>query len=108
MDGSSRTRKPSLLQTAWVKDDGVCSAPKKRSADRYREKYRKASRDTLQVMLNWGGVLWNSVPLLTEDAMRYPIVIERGDDTHAYGVVVPDLPGCFSAGDTLDEAYVNG
>ena len=38
--------------------------------------------------------------------MRYPIVIERGDDTHAYGVVVPDLPGCFSAGDTLDEAYV--
>ena len=57
-------------------------------------------------MLNWGGVLWNSVPLLTEDAMRYPIVIERGDDTHAYGVVVPDLPGCFSAGDTLDEAYV--
>ena len=29
MDGSSRTRKPSLLQTAWVKDDGVCSAPKK-------------------------------------------------------------------------------
>ena len=106
MDGSSRTRKPSLLQTAWVKDDGVCSAPQKRSADRYREKYRKASRDTLQVMLNWGGVLWNSVPLLTEDAMRYPIVIERGDDTHAYGVVVPDLPGCFSAGDTLDEAYV--
>ena len=78
MDGSSRTRKPSLLQTSWVEDDGVCSAPQKRSADRYREKYRKASRDTLQVMLNWGEVLWNSVPLLTEDAMRYPIVIERG------------------------------
>ena len=37
--------------------------------------------------------------------MRYPIVIERGDETHAYGVVVPDLPGCFSAGDTLDEAF---
>jgi len=36
--------------------------------------------------------------------MRYPIAIEPGDDTHAYGVVVPDLPGCFSAGDTLDEA----
>ncbi|MCU7839745.1 MAG: type II toxin-antitoxin system HicB family antitoxin [Candidatus Thiodiazotropha sp. (ex Troendleina suluensis)] len=36
--------------------------------------------------------------------MRYPIVIEPGDDDHAYGVVVPDLPGCFSAGDTLDEA----
>nr|WP_294528880.1 type II toxin-antitoxin system HicB family antitoxin [uncultured Rhodopila sp.] len=36
--------------------------------------------------------------------MRYPIAIEIGTDTAAYGVVVPDLPGCFSAGDTLDEA----
>ena len=36
--------------------------------------------------------------------MRYPIVIETGDDTRAFGVIVPDLPGCFSAGDTLDEA----
>lgn len=37
--------------------------------------------------------------------MRYPIAIEPGDDKTAYGVVVPDLPGCFSAGDTLDEAF---
>jgi len=36
--------------------------------------------------------------------MRYPIVIEEGSDNTAYGVAVPDLPGCFSAGDTLDEA----
>lgn len=36
--------------------------------------------------------------------MRYPILIEEGTDTTAFGVVVPDLPGCFSAGDTLDEA----
>ncbi len=36
--------------------------------------------------------------------MRYPIFIEPGSDTTAWGVVVPDLPGCFSAGDTLDEA----
>ncbi len=36
--------------------------------------------------------------------MRYPVAIELGDDTTAFGVVVPDLPGCFSAGDTLDEA----
>jgi predicted RNase H-like HicB family nuclease len=36
--------------------------------------------------------------------MRYPIVIEPGSETTAFGVVVPDLPGCFSAGDTLDEA----
>src|SRR5208282_3155472 len=36
--------------------------------------------------------------------MRYPIAIEIGTETAAYGTVVPDLPGCFSAGDTLDEA----
>lgn len=39
--------------------------------------------------------------------MKYPIAIEPGDDGHAFGVVVPDLPGCFSAGDTLDEAVDN-
>jgi predicted RNase H-like HicB family nuclease len=39
--------------------------------------------------------------------MRYPVVIEPGDETTAFGVVVPDLPGCFSAGDTLDEAISN-
>ena len=39
--------------------------------------------------------------------MRYPIAIEIGSDDTAYGVVVPDLPGCFSAGDTLDEAMTN-
>lgn len=37
--------------------------------------------------------------------MKYPIAIEAGNETTAWGVVVPDLPGCFSAGDTLDEAY---
>ena len=36
--------------------------------------------------------------------MRYPVAIEPGTDTTAFGVIVPDLPGCFSAGDTLDEA----
>lgn len=39
--------------------------------------------------------------------MRYPVAIEAGDQRHAFGVVVPDLPGCFSAGDTLDEALEN-
>jgi predicted RNase H-like HicB family nuclease len=37
-------------------------------------------------------------------AMRYPIAIEPGTETTAFGVVIPDLPGAFSAGDTLDEA----
>ena len=36
--------------------------------------------------------------------MRYPIAIEPGTNTTAFGVIVPDLPGCYSAGDGLDEA----
>lgn len=39
--------------------------------------------------------------------MRYPIAIELGDEQHAFGVTFPDVPGCFSAGDTLDEAIDN-
>lgn len=39
--------------------------------------------------------------------VKFPIAIEPGDEATAYGVVVPDLPGCFSAGDTLEEAYAN-
>lgn len=40
--------------------------------------------------------------------MRYPIMIEvPASEKEAYGVVFPDLPGCFSAGDTLDEAITN-
>lgn len=40
--------------------------------------------------------------------MKYPIAIEPGDETHAWGVVVPDLPGCFSAADSgIDEAIDN-
>ena len=34
--------------------------------------------------------------------MRFPIVVHKDADS-GYGVTVPDLPGCFSAGDTLDE-----
>jgi len=39
--------------------------------------------------------------------LKYPIAVEPGDEQTAFGVVVPDLPGCFSAGDTLDEAIEN-
>ena len=37
---------------------------------------------------------------------RYPIAIEPGTERTAFGIVVPDLPGCFSAGDTLDESML--
>ncbi len=40
--------------------------------------------------------------------MKYPIAIEPGDETKAWGVVVPDLPGCYSAADSgIDEAISN-
>lgn len=44
---------------------------------------------------------------LKGDIMKFIIAIEPGTQTSAWGVAVPDLPGCFSAGDTLDEAMDN-
>ncbi len=38
--------------------------------------------------------------------MQYPIFIHK-DPESDYGVTVPDLPGCFSAGATLEEAITN-
>lgn len=35
--------------------------------------------------------------------MQFPVVIHK-DKTSDYGVTVPDLPGCFTAGATVDEA----
>jgi len=39
--------------------------------------------------------------------MLYPIAIEQGSATQAFSVVVPDVEGCFSAGDTFEEALLN-
>ena len=38
--------------------------------------------------------------------MRYPIILHT-DDHQDFGVTVPDLPGCFSAGDSIEEAIDN-
>lgn len=38
--------------------------------------------------------------------MEYVIVIERGNDG-SYSAYVPDLPGCTSCGDTLEELRIN-
>ena len=38
--------------------------------------------------------------------MRFALALHTDDDV-AYGVTVPDLPGCFSAGETLDQAIEN-
>lgn len=41
-----------------------------------------------------------------EDTMNYPVVIHKDTDSD-YGVTVPDLPGCFSSGPTMDDALAN-
>lgn len=104
MAARSNLRELPLFQKTRSPNDGVCSTPEKGFASWYSRKYRKAVWFAFQVMLNKGGSN-SSCPTSKRSHMRYPIVIERGDETHAYGVVVPDLPGCFSAGDTLDEAF---
>ncbi len=38
--------------------------------------------------------------------MRYVVVIHKDEDSD-YGVSVPDLAGCFSAGTTIEEALEN-
>lgn len=38
--------------------------------------------------------------------MQFPIFIQK-DKKSDYGVIVPDLPGCFSAGSTIEEAIHN-
>ena len=38
--------------------------------------------------------------------MRFPVVL-HSDDGIRFGVTVPDLPGCFSSGNTFDEALLS-
>ncbi|HEM0351363.1 type II toxin-antitoxin system HicB family antitoxin [Legionella erythra] len=38
--------------------------------------------------------------------MRYPVVIHK-DEGSDFGVMVPDIPGCYSAGSSYDEALNN-
>jgi len=39
--------------------------------------------------------------------MRNYIAVVHKDEDSCYGVHFPDVPGCASAGDTLDEALAN-
>ncbi|WOG28895.1 type II toxin-antitoxin system HicB family antitoxin [Endozoicomonas sp. 8E] len=38
--------------------------------------------------------------------MKYPVVLHT-DDGESYGVMVPDIEGCFSAGNSIEEALAN-
>ncbi|AIN61572.1 type II toxin-antitoxin system HicB family antitoxin [Pseudomonas soli] len=38
--------------------------------------------------------------------MKFPVVLHKDADSE-YGVTVPDVPGCFSAGATVSEALEN-
>ncbi|MBR3663801.1 MAG: type II toxin-antitoxin system HicB family antitoxin [Desulfovibrio sp.] len=38
--------------------------------------------------------------------MKYIAILHKNEGT-AYGVTLPDFPGCFSAADTLDEVQAN-
>ncbi|CAI8711799.1 antitoxin HicB [Pseudomonas chlororaphis] len=47
-------------------------------------------------------------PALNEEVneMKFPVVLHKDADS-GYGVIVPDVPGCFSAGNTAAQAFEN-
>jgi len=38
--------------------------------------------------------------------MLFPVVIHKNTDSD-YSVTIPDMPGCFTAGKTIEEAVIN-
>lgn len=39
--------------------------------------------------------------------MRFKVVLEKDEEVGGYVVSCPSLPGCFSQGDTIEEALEN-
>ena len=35
--------------------------------------------------------------------MKYPVYVHSGDEAHAWGAIVPDVPGCFAAADREED-----
>lgn len=87
MDARPHERKPLSIQAS--QEDGTCdrAASEKRSADRDGASHYESGRHQKKVM-------------------NYAIAIEY-QKGKCHGVEIPDLPGCFSAGDTLDAAIEN-
>ena len=46
--------------------------------------------------------LWKTVTIKFPELRQYPVVIHKDSDS-AYGIIGPDLPGCFTAGDTVSD-----
>ena len=38
--------------------------------------------------------------------MKFPVVLHKDEDSE-YGVIIPDVPGCYSAGETVAKALEN-
>ncbi len=47
--------------------------------------------------------VWKTIKIKFPELRHYPIVIHK-DPEGCYGVTVPDLPGCFTTGDTVEDA----
>ena len=47
--------------------------------------------------------LWKTITIKFPELRHYPVVLHK-DPESCYGVTVPDLPGCFTAGDTVEDA----
>lgn len=47
--------------------------------------------------------VWKTITIEFPELRHYPAVIHKNRDS-AYGVTVPDLPGCFTAANTVEES----
>ena len=39
--------------------------------------------------------------------LRYTVLLHKNQETPGYSVIVPELPGCFSQGDDLEDTLAN-
>lgn len=39
--------------------------------------------------------------------MKYQVILEKDSETGDYAIWCPDLPGCISAGETIEETLEN-
>lgn len=70
--------------------------------------YSKESLETLMQKPRPRGTTWLLMPLGNEEDLRtdkkfISFAIHK-DENSCYGVTIPDVAGCFGAGDTIDEA----